>query len=178
MSLPQLSVPIETLYAHHHGWLKGWLRGKLGNEPDAADLAHDTFIRLLRRANTELLREPRDYLATIARGLVVDLYRRQALERAYLEALAARPKAWSISPEARAIMLESLVAIDRMLDGMGERGRQIFLMVQLEGLGHAEVAAQLGVSVTTVKKYLVRALTHCLLLTAQDGLATGDGHGG
>jgi len=30
---------IEGLYADHHGWLKAWLRRRLGNSFDAADLA-------------------------------------------------------------------------------------------------------------------------------------------
>ncbi|MGV8294512.1 sigma factor, partial [Pseudomonas aeruginosa] len=39
--------PIEVLYGDHHGWLRGWLRKRLGNAFDAADLAHDTYVRIL-----------------------------------------------------------------------------------------------------------------------------------
>lgn len=39
---------VHTLYSTHHGWLHNWLRAKLGNSFDAADLAQDTFIRVLR----------------------------------------------------------------------------------------------------------------------------------
>jgi DNA-directed RNA polymerase specialized sigma24 family protein len=37
---------IRILYTDHHGWLYGWLRRKLGNVCDVADLAHDTFYVL------------------------------------------------------------------------------------------------------------------------------------
>ena len=48
MSAPGASAQvIETLYGDHHGWLRGWLRKKLGNAFDAADLAHDTYVRIL-----------------------------------------------------------------------------------------------------------------------------------
>jgi RNA polymerase sigma-19 factor, ECF subfamily len=40
---------VHALYSHHHGWLYGWLRRKLGDAHQAADLAHDTFVRLLSR---------------------------------------------------------------------------------------------------------------------------------
>ena len=40
-------------------------------------------------------------------------------------------------------------------------------MAQLEGLGHAEIGQRMGVSVTTVKNHLVKAMTHCLLLVAE-----------
>src|SRR6218665_568970 len=90
---------LETLYVDHHGWLKGWLRGKVGNGFDAADLAHDTFVRVLKASTAQDIRQPRDYLATIARGLVVDWSRHQAIERAFLDALACRADSLTLSLE-------------------------------------------------------------------------------
>lgn len=37
----------RQLYLDHHGWLHGWLRRRLDCTDTAADLAHDTFLRLL-----------------------------------------------------------------------------------------------------------------------------------
>ncbi|MFT2588734.1 sigma factor-like helix-turn-helix DNA-binding protein, partial [Escherichia coli] len=65
-----------------------------------------------------------------------------ALERAYLESLAALPEPQAPSPEARAIVLEALVAIDAMLDGMKPAVRQAFILSQLEGLTYAQIAAR------------------------------------
>ncbi|MGH8816290.1 MAG: sigma factor, partial [Achromobacter pestifer] len=62
---------VQLLYRTHHGWLHNWLRAKLGNTFDAADLAQDTFVRVLRhRHELEALREPRAYLTTIAKRLL------------------------------------------------------------------------------------------------------------
>jgi RNA polymerase sigma-70 factor (ECF subfamily) len=158
------SQALHDLYLEHHGWLKGWLRSRLGNAGDAADLAQDTFMRVLVSRDVAAIREPRTYLGAIARALMIDQFRRQAVEQAYLAALSARPEPLGISPETRLLILETLTAIDSMLDGLGERTRSIFLAVQLEGLGYAAVGERLGVSVTTVKKHLIRAMTHCLLL--------------
>lgn len=158
------SASLSTLYRDHHGWLAGWLRRKLGNGHDAADLAHDTFLRILAARNAAAIEEPRKYLATIAKGLVVDRFRRQSIEAAWLETLAARPEPLAISPETRALILETLLAIDRMLDELGPRAREIFLLAQFEGLTYAAIGERLGVSVTTVKKHLARALAHCLIL--------------
>lgn len=163
------SVPnqqIQTLYSDHHGWLQGWLRRKLGNAFDAADLAQDVFIRVITNRNIAPLREPRGYLATIAHGLMIDRFRRQALENAYLEALAIHPEPETISQETHAIIIETLIAIDRLLDELGQRTRQIFLLAQLEELSYVEIARRLGISLPTVKKHLVRAYTECLVLAA------------
>ncbi len=156
--------PLTTLYRDHHGWLNGWLRRKLGNSFDAADLAQDTFLRIIAARNAPAIEEPRKYLATIAKGLVVDRFRRLSIEEAWLETLAARPEAFAVSPETRALILETLFAIDRMLDALGPRAREIFLLAQFEGLSYAAIGERLGISVTTVKKHLARALAHCLIL--------------
>lgn len=157
----------ERLYRDHHAWLAGWLSGRLGCSQDAADLAHDTFLRLLGRRSEgsgRPLREPRAYLRSVAGGLLVDHYRRRSLERAYLEALAALPEPVAVSPEEREIILETLDRIDAMLDRLPEAVRRAFLLSQLHGRGYAEVAAELGVSVRTVKRYMQRAFTQCLAM--------------
>lgn len=157
---------LDALYRAHHGWLRGWLRQRLSNSADAADLAQDTFMRVLLARTAGTLHEPRHYLATIARGLVIDLYRRRSLEQAYLEALALRPEQYAPSAEERAEILDSLIAIDRMLDGLGARTRAIFLAVQLNGLTYEKAAERVGVSVSTVRKHLAIGLLHCLQLGA------------
>nr|WP_314874710.1 sigma-70 family RNA polymerase sigma factor [uncultured Pseudomonas sp.] len=159
------SQALHLIYSEHNGWLKSWLRARMGNAADAADLAQDTFVRLLTSREVGHIREPRTYLSAIARALMIDKFRRRALEQAYLEALALRSEPLDISPETRLMIIETLVAIDTMLDGLGERTRQIFLAVQLEGLSYVATGERLGVSVTTVKKHVIRAMTHCLLLT-------------
>lgn len=156
---------IHSLYSDHHGWLRSWLRRRLDNRFDAADLAHDTFLRVMTRRDVAAITEPRKYLATIAKGLVIDRFRRQSVEDAYLQTLAARPEPLDISPETRALILETLIAIDRMLDELGPRAREIFLLRQFEGLTYAAIGERLGVSITTVKKHLSRALAQCLILS-------------
>ncbi|KAB8058084.1 sigma-70 family RNA polymerase sigma factor [Janthinobacterium sp. FT14W] len=163
---PTHAIHLQTLYSEHHGWLYGWLRGKLGNRADAADLAQDTFLRLLGKREAAPLREPRGYLATVARGLLIDRYRRQALEQAYLEALAQQAEPTTMSAETHAIIIETLLAIDRLLDSLGARTRAIFLLAQIEELSYVEISQRLGVSLPTVKKHLVRAYTECLMLAA------------
>ncbi|MGE8409743.1 MAG: sigma-70 family RNA polymerase sigma factor [Pseudomonas sp.] len=155
---------LHRLYSEHNSWLKGWLRVRLGNAADAADLAQDTFIRVMTARNAEPIREPRGYLSAIAGSLLIDKSRRRTIEQAYLQALALRPEPVEVSPEVRLSIIQMLMSIDAMLDELGSRTREIFLAVQLEGLTYAAAAERFGVSVTTVKNHLIRAMTRCLLL--------------
>lgn len=158
---PLLQQEITTLYSDHSNWLQSWLRGKLGNAGDAADLAQDTFIRLLGKREDIALREPRAYLATIARGLVANHWRRQALEQAYLDTLAAQPEFTVPSPEERSIILQVLEEIARLLDGLPATVREAFLLSQLDGMTYPQIAERLGVTVNVVQKAMIRALRHC-----------------
>ena len=152
---------IGQLYRSHHPWLLTWLRRKLGNGCDAADLAHDTFVRLLRKGAQEPIREPRAYLTTIAGALVNSHWRRQALERAWLETLAAQPPRLAPSPEERRIALDALEEAARLLAGLPPLVSEAFLLSQLDGLTYEQVADRLGISVHRVQRAMTRAMTHC-----------------
>ena len=158
-------LEVHSLYSDHHLWLVGWLRRRLGCLHHAQDLAQDTFLRVLGGAREiAAVREPRPWLSTIAQGLVVDHVRRRALEQAYLTAVAALPEAEVPSPEAIAMILETLVRIDAMLNGLKPKARIAFLLSRLEGLSYPEIATRLGVSLSSVEKYMATAVRHCLAL--------------
>lgn len=164
------SASIEALYLDHHTWLRSWLHSRLSNRADAADLAQDTFVRLMQRRLAVPLEQPRAYLRTVARGLVIDLWRHRDIERAWLETLAQLPEDYEVSPETSALAMECLVAIDRLLDELRPAVRQAFLLAQLEGLKCPAIAERLGVSVATVERYIAKALRHCYAAMFEGGL--------
>ena len=92
---------------------------------------------------------------------MINLWRRQRIEQAYMEELAQLPEQTAPSPEARAIMIEALVELDRLLDGLPAKVREAFLFSQLDGLRQSEIAERIGVSLPTVKRYVARALEQC-----------------
>ncbi|QKV55554.1 sigma-70 family RNA polymerase sigma factor [Comamonas antarctica] len=158
---------MHSLYQDHHPWLQSLLRKRLSNREDAADLAQDTFLRLLRApVPQDEIREPRRYLATIAKGLVTDLFRRRALERAYLEYLAGLPQALAPSAEDQLALQQTLLEVDRLLQGLPPKVRAAFVLAQFEELSYPEIAQRLGISLRTVSNYLARALEHCCLAMA------------
>ncbi|ADP13777.1 RNA polymerase sigma factor, sigma-70 family protein 2 [Achromobacter xylosoxidans A8] len=158
------AVNVESLYCNDHRWLQGWLRRKLGNAHDAADLAHDTFLRILssQAFNQHYSNEPRALLTHIAKGLVVDHWRRKAVETAYLDAISQLPAQHAPSAETRLLIIEALVRIDTMLAGMTPRIRQVFLMAQLHGMTLAQISEHMTMSLITVRRDIQKALLACL----------------
>jgi RNA polymerase sigma-70 factor (ECF subfamily) len=71
------------------------------------------------------------------------------------------PECVAPSEEERAIILETLVELDRLLDGLPMAVKRAFLLSQVDGLSHGEIAAQLGISIATVKRHLNKAALRC-----------------
>ncbi|WP_019882870.1 MULTISPECIES: sigma-70 family RNA polymerase sigma factor [unclassified Methylophilus] len=156
---------LHDVYRQHHDWLQGWLRKKTGNSWDAADIAHDTFVRIMHHNKlAQLGTEPRALLVHIAKGLVIDHWRHQQVERAYQETLAQLPPGSWPSAEEQHLILESLRQIDRLLQTMPAQTRAIFLLAQLDGLTYQQIADQLDMSLITVKRHMRKAYLACLSL--------------
>lgn len=148
-----------TLYDEHHTWLKNWLQRRLPCADQAADLAHDTFLRVLAQREPIAPDAPRAFLTTVAQRVLASHFRRQYLEQAWLETLSQQPELVAVSEETRALWLETLYEIDRLLDTLPPVTRKAFLLSQLDGVGHAGIAAELGISIATVKRHIVKAGT-------------------
>ncbi|NHZ91837.1 sigma-70 family RNA polymerase sigma factor [Massilia sp. CCM 8733] len=164
-SIPQQHAhAVHILYSDHHGWLSGWLRKRLGCAHNAADVAQDTFMRIIASRDALLgVDQPRAWLATTAKRLIIDRARRQALEQAYLAemALLADSLPCHPAPDETLMALEALDQIGAALQAISARAREAFLLHYLDQQTHAAIAAQLGVSTRMVQKYLVQALLEC-----------------
>lgn len=173
MSAVESSVQqsVRAMYCDHHGWLFGWLRGRLGNAADASDLAQETFLRLLTRSSAIDARsaaEARAYLRTTAKNLCVNLWHRQEIERAWLETLASYPEESYPSAERQAIVMQALEEIGNMLYSLPPKAAQAFLLAVACQMTDDEVGAQLGVSGRMVRKYVAQAMFGCLRLRARE----------
>lgn len=154
----------DSLYADHQGWLCGWLRRRLGDGSEAADLAQDTFLRILasRSLGDTWGERPRALLTHIAKGIVADHWRRKSIERAWLETLAHLPADLAPSAEDRLVMVETLVRIDQMLRELPVFTREVFLLAQFEGLTLDQISRRTDAPVITVRRHIRKALVACM----------------
>ncbi|WP_293776293.1 sigma-70 family RNA polymerase sigma factor [uncultured Oxalicibacterium sp.] len=161
MATNTATINVQLLYIDHHRWLLGWIRRRMHDTGHASDLMQDTFVKVLVAGSAQEIREPRPFLATIAYRLLVNHWRREELEQAYLDALSHLPEAIHPSPEAMSLLMESLQLIDRALQRLSTKARNAFLMAHLDGMRYADIASELGVTTHSVKKYLSQANLLC-----------------
>lgn len=160
------STLVENIYCQHHSWLSSWLQQRTGCDQTAADLAQDTFVRLLKKPNIAEQHNSRAYLKKIADGLWIDLWRRHQIEKAWQDTLSQYPDALAPSAEEHLIILETLYEVDALLSNLPKKVATAFILSQVNGLTYREIALQLEVSERMVKKYMAQAMLHCALIEA------------
>lgn len=158
---------IGQIFKSDYGWLCARVSRAMGCPHSAQDIASETFLRVLALPDPAAIREPRALLTTIARRLMYEGWRRQDLERAYLETLANAPLSAHPSPEERLLLLETLAEVDRLLDGLSARAKAAFLYHQLDGLTYMQIGDLLQVSVSRVQQYMADAFKRCYLAMVQ-----------
>lgn len=169
-----LPPSLEILYCDHHGWLQGWLRRRLGDAADAADLAQEAFLRLIIRPAPRGFGSPgeaRAYLRVMAQGMCINLWHRREIEQAWLDTLAAQPQAYAPCAERNAIVLQALHEIGAMLLELPPKAARAFLMANACQMTDKEVAEELGVSTRMVRKYVAQAMLRCMQLQARATVA-------
>lgn len=160
---------IGSLYESHADWLHDWLRRRTRCSQRAADLTQDTFCRLLERPQASPLDTPRSYLVTVARRLLIDDIRTREVERAVLDACtSAQSGSNDITPERVTEANQFLQAVLRLLDTLPEETRSAFMLRRLEGLEQKEIAARLGISLSTVKRHIALAYARCYAIAYAD----------
>lgn len=159
---------VGSLYSNHQSWLHRWLSHRVGCPDLAADLAQDTFVRLLAKPRSlDNHDSARSYLRTVAGRLCIDMWRRKAVERAWLEVLANRPEKVDISPEEHAILIETFCELDAMLQRLPEKVATAFILSQVDGLTYKQIAAQMQVSERSIKAWMAKAMLECVLIEAR-----------
>lgn len=163
MSVSPNSNHLLTVFQEHYGDLLAFLARRLGNVEKAADVAQDTYLRLAGLSDTAQILEPRAFVFRVAGNLAIDRLR-QEQRRSALQADDALDEALCdpmASPERSFLAAEAIEQLDKALQLLPSNARLALLLNRLEGMTHAQIATRLGVSESSVGKYIVQAMRHC-----------------
>jgi|ERR1019366_4982565 RNA polymerase sigma factor (sigma-70 family) len=155
---------VERLFTEHGRMLQAFLFRRVRRQPDAADLAQEVYLRMLRVADIEAIRNPESYLLTVASNLVKEHGRRGYEERRALDVqdplvqdqlTTVHPFGDDLDQEQRTERLREV------LQQLPPKCRAAVVLQYWHHQSYREIAQQLGISTHMVKKYLSQALIHC-----------------
>lgn len=162
---PETKLSFLTAIEKQHGrQLRRFLMARMRNAAaDAADLAQEVFLRLLRIPDHESIRNPRAYLYTIASHVLHQHTLKQTATPESIEIgdvvseLEAAPED---DPELQAQLDQRFEQLRRELRAISPGVYATLILHRYYGLPLTDISRRLGVSYSMTKKYLAKGLQY------------------
>ncbi len=146
----------ERLYALHGARMRNVARNLLGNPIDAEDAVQETFLKVQRSMAS--FRGQSSFVTWTYRILINTCYdaRRSRMRKKEVanddseDSPRPEPRAPGAHPSLR-------MALERALAGLTKHQRDVFLLYEVEGFHHAEIAGMLEITETASKNTLFQA---------------------
>lgn len=155
---PSPGAGLEAAFLAHRDVLLRFLRARGAGEA-AEDLLHEVWLRIAASKSGPVA-APLAYLMRTADSLMIDRYRsqRQADKRdrdwSDSHTDASTGVAPEPSPERRLAAVQEAAEVMGLLDRLGPRAATAFRRHRIDGMAQRDVAAELGVSLSTVESDL------------------------
>lgn len=152
---------MAELYQSHRDRLCRLVSRRFSVGIEAEDAVQEAFARACALDGTVAIASPVALVTRILLNLASDGRRRKMHHDQYLdyEHDGSGEPAPDVDPEAHASARQRWRLLLAAIEDLPPRCRQVFIMHRFQGLPHAEIAAQLGISRSMVEKHVIRALT-------------------
>ncbi len=150
------------LSLHYRAPLISFFLRRVSNRAEAEDLTQEVFMRVLKKSGADDIHNVEAFLFSTATNLLRDRARRQKIRTDYERRILADPdrQAEELSPERNAIATDSLQNVLTVMTELDDRTRDIFVLRRLENLKVREIADMCGISISTVEKHIVKAVSY------------------
>lgn len=150
---------LDELAQRYRHPLIAFFARRVRSRSEAEDLTQEVFLRMVRRLEVSGVDNVEAFVFRTAVNLLRDRSRRgKTLASREVDFAQRHGDVDDLSPERVFDSRQSLDLVVAVLNELDERTRDAFILHRLEGMKHAQVAEVLGVSVSSVEKYIVKAL--------------------
>lgn len=127
----------------------------------AYDVLHDALLRFALAKHDKPLAQPNAYLRRVAQSVLIDHFRRNArLQPLPEHHEETADEHCAPSTEHLLDIQQRLIALQRILDCLPPRCREVFWLARIEGCAQAEIAQQLGITLNMVERHMARAMVN------------------
>jgi len=156
---------LKQLISEHDSALRRFVRVRVGSSADCDDLVQEVYARLAQIEGLEVRLEQRldtarNYLFQIAANLITDKFRKAKVrkESDHISDEAIAMHSTLSSPDRQLEGKRKLQLIQKALGTVKPEYQQAFLLSRMDNMSYREISDTMGVSVSTVEKYISAAL--------------------
>lgn len=154
-----------------------WLAQKFGDVETARDIAQSAYLRVWRYAQSQPIDNLQALIFKTAANLAANEFRARKRMRSLKIDPASELNERAIelvpssapSPETSAVTREEIAASLRAIDSLPAQARRAFVLSRFEEKTYREIADILGVSESSVEKYIIAALKALRLAAEESG---------
>jgi RNA polymerase sigma factor (sigma-70 family) len=144
-------LPFEAILMHY-------LQSNWRNASDIPDLRQEIYARVLQAARERVPDNPKRFLLTTARNLLIDLVRREQVVpmEAFADFDALDLASDEPEPDRLLIKREELRRLEAALEQLPARTREAIELAYAEGLSGTEIARRMGVAQQTASEFVAK----------------------
>ncbi len=133
----------------------------LKNEEDACEIVQETFFKIWeKRNNIDSSKSFKSFLFSVSYHLIIDQLREKLKEQKFRNSLEKYFSTRANFQENRIDYDTLQTEINKAVDELPEKRKQIYKLSREQGFSHKEIAGQLGVKPKTVENQINLALKH------------------
>ena len=150
----------KMLYDRYAPKLYGFSRRYLNSDADSEEIVQEVFVKIWEsRSKLNTFSSFDSFVFTIAYNTSISLLRKRANEKKYIAHLQSLQQILDAPEVINELQFKELdEKLNKLLDKLTPRQKEIFKLSREDGLSHDEIAKKLNISVNTVKKHMVNTL--------------------
>ena len=149
----------QKIYEHYLNDIFSYSLALVRSEEAAEEIVQEVFLRLWLNAETLVLElSLRSYLFTIARNLSFDFLRKAANSRKLREEIFYSGSALHDRTQEELIHAEYDLLRKKAIETLPPKRRRIYTLSREEGMSYEDISRELGISISTVKTQMSKAL--------------------
>jgi len=172
----QTAEVVRELFIESRPELMRYLAFRVRDAAESEELAQEVYLRMMRLDQVHLIRNPRAYLFRVASSVLADRGRKlgRTIAANGWTAEAEGHADDTADPYERLLWRQRLDRVNAAIDDLPARCRRALMLHRRDGWTYDEIATDLGVSRSMVKKYLRKALVLCRRALAEDEAAASE----